>query len=157
MNTLLVVVDTQYDFMMPLGALYVPGAEKLIVPMIERVLSHNPRDVLFTMDTHCELDYYLSAEAKEFPKHCIAGTKGHENVLPMLGADRIRKRVFDVWKDIRCISYLKDRAKDYDDIEIIGVAADYCVMYAYEGFIERGFKARVNGDLTVGIKENPFL
>jgi nicotinamidase-related amidase len=44
----------------------------------------------------------------------------------------------------------------YDEIEIVGVAANYCVRYAYEGFKARGFNVTVRGDLTVGIKENPF-
>jgi len=153
MSKLLVVVDMQYDFVMPDGALYVPGAEKLLVPMIQHIMGNKACDVLYTMDTH---------EPGEgdpgFKAHCLVGTAGREVVVPMRGSDRVPKRVFDVWADPRSRGYLE---KYYpgrldDEIEIVGVAADYCVRYAYEGFKQRGFNVHVNPTLTVGIKENPF-
>jgi len=156
MSKLLVVVDMQYDFVMPDGALYVPGAEKLLVPMIQHVFSFDRQDVVFTRDTHHSRAYSTSVEAKEFPPHCLWDTKGHELLIPFRGSDRIDKTVFDVWADERCKPYLEWRAQRYDEIEIVGVAADYCVRYAYEGFKQRGFNVTVRGDLTVGIKENPF-
>jgi len=151
MSKLLVVVDMQYDFVMPDGALYVPGAEKLLVPMIQHVFSFDHRDVVFTMDTH-----YEGEGDPGFPPHCLWASKGWQSVIPQHDEPPYFKGVFDVWAAPGCTHRLAYKASRYDEIEIIGVAADYCVRYAYEGFKARGFNVTVRGDLTVGIKENPF-
>lgn len=152
MSKLLVVVDMQYDFVMPDGALYVPGAEKLVVPMIQHIMAYNAGDVVYTLDTH-----YEGEGDPGFAPHCLYGTVGHQSVLPMRGSDRIYKHQFDVWGNPKTALYMERRVPNHTEIEIVGVTADYCVRYAYEGFKQRGFNVRVNADLTVGIKENPFL
>ena len=80
---ILLVVDAQYDFMMPNGKLYVPGAEQLIVPMIE--LLANAKDkyhcVFFTQVLHYAWDYEGSEESKEFPLHCLAYSQGFNFVV----------------------------------------------------------------------------
>src|SRR5215217_6601613 len=55
MKNFVVVVDTQYDFMMPDGILYVKGAEETINPIFVYLASLNPETtsgVLFTFDMH---------------------------------------------------------------------------------------------------------
>jgi nicotinamidase/pyrazinamidase len=37
------------------------------------------------------------------------------------------------------------------DIEIVGVAADFCVHWAVEGFVKRGFNVTIKRDLVKGI------
>lgn len=154
---LLVVVDMQYDFVMPDGALYVPGAEKLILPIINKIFEYDAKDVIYTMDGHTPRLYARSQEAKEFPRHCLFGTKGQRLVVPCaLSSTIVHKGCFDVWHS-RNRHILARMCSCYDEVEIVGVAADYCVRYAYEGFIKRGVKAYVNPALTVGIKENPYV
>ena len=157
MTKLVVVVDMQYDFVMPDGALYVPGAEKLIVPMIQYLMKETfaGSQVIYTMDTHSKDNYHLTEESKEFPLHCNMDTIGWQNVLPIPGDAYIWvKNVFDPWADNG--RFVEQEFYDYD-VDIIGVAADYCVKYAYEGFKDRGFpNVRVIPELTVGIKENPY-
>src|SRR5262245_41096502 len=74
MKTVFVDIDTQIDFMFPAGALYVPGAERLL-PAIERLnrfaVEHGI-PVVSTTCSHGEND----DEFKEWPAHCIAGTPG---------------------------------------------------------------------------------
>ena len=58
MRTVFVDVDTQLDFLYPVGALYVPGAER-IVPVLERLNRYAAArgiPVLSTADAHAEND-----------------------------------------------------------------------------------------------------
>ena len=67
-------IDTQKDFMLKTGALYVPGAER-IIPKLRRLFDFaagNEISVISTMDTHTADD----SEFAEFPAHCVKGTDG---------------------------------------------------------------------------------
>src|SRR3954471_3052360 len=79
-----VVVDTQWDFMHADGALAVAGADAL-VPAAEAFLRSLTPDAtaggLFTFDTHEPEIYARSAEAEEFPPHCVKGSEGWANML----------------------------------------------------------------------------
>ncbi|MGH9783279.1 MAG: cysteine hydrolase family protein, partial [Terriglobia bacterium] len=71
-------VDTQADFMLPGGRLYVPGAEKLL-PTLARLrdfAEQHDIPVLTSTDAH-------PTDAKEFeqwPPHCVRGTPGQLKV-----------------------------------------------------------------------------
>jgi nicotinamidase/pyrazinamidase len=76
--TVLFDVDTQNDFLLPVGALHVPGAEKLI-PTFERIYElarHRNIPVISTVDAHTERD----PEFAIWPPHCVAGTLGQAKV-----------------------------------------------------------------------------
>lgn len=183
MKNFVVVVDTQYDFMMPDGILYVPGAEETIVPIIQ-YLSELKREttygVLFTNDCHTRFDYYESAESKQFPIHCEVGTKGYINIINVEVLDDGIKRLslekdeFDMWgfegnytineTDLfgssldnvdGPVKYFFDEdfqeQTDVEIIDIIGVALNFCVKQAVDGFVKRGFKVRLHTSMTRGI------
>jgi nicotinamidase/pyrazinamidase len=148
MKKIVIVVDTQADFMNADGALSVAGADALAAPMNAWLAALRPDDtaaVLFTFDTHFADTYPLSEEAKEFPIHCLRETPGWHNVLdagrvdPAIPAYRLEKGVFAMWQE------------DGLSVEPIGVAADYCVRWAIDGLIERGFSVTVPEALTRGI------
>src|SRR5882672_12143184 len=96
------VVDAQVDFMRPHGKLYVPGAEAIIRPLQDYISGLNSRGVLFTYDTHREGEYEASAEANEFPIHCIHDSDGWGLAVEPTGtrvpAFTLEKGVFDMWK-----------------------------------------------------------
>lgn len=46
------------------------------------------------------------------------------------------------------------KAHGVDTVTVIGVAADYCVMWAIRGLLERGFKVEVVEHLTAGIQRD---
>jgi nicotinamidase/pyrazinamidase len=46
------------------------------------------------------------------------------------------------------------KAHDVDTVTVIGVAADYCVMWAIRGLLDRGFKVEVVEHLTAGIQRD---
>lgn len=87
MKTVFVDVDTQFDFLYPSGALYVPGAEG-IVPALEhlhRYAAGHGIPVVSTTDAHAEDD----PEFASWPPHCIAGTIGQHKPAATLLEKRV--------------------------------------------------------------------
>jgi len=176
MARFVIVVDTQRDFMAADGALSVPGADALVGPMqgwLRGLDAETTAGVLFTFDTHLPDIYAGSAEAEAFPLHCVRGTAGWANMLdaalvdPAIPVWRIEKGVFDMWAepgltigDARSPdgpAFPRDRfvddlkARGIDEVTVIGVAADYCVRWAIDGLVARGFRVTVPAALTRGI------
>jgi nicotinamidase/pyrazinamidase len=184
MKKFLVVIDTQYDFMMADGKLPVPGAEEIIVDGIGMLANLDPQvydGVLFTFDTHEPTVYAKSPEAEQFPIHCVKGTPGWENVFNInlvdldVGTWTLEKGVFNMWEEPSELIMIEDgdptnhwKRDDFfgdiredaepgiidprtHEIEIMGVAADFCVFWAIQGFVDRGFKVTILGGLTKGI------
>ncbi|HEY0314454.1 MAG TPA: isochorismatase family protein [Allosphingosinicella sp.] len=171
-----IVVDTQRDFMAADGALSVAGAEAL-VPAAEHFLAAlRPEDtagILFTYDTHEPEVYANSPEAEQFPPHCVKGSAGWDNMLSPDTVDdaipvyRLEKGVFDMWAEPDIVLCDERRAEapplprdafferlrrdGVRDVTVIGVAADYCVKWAVEGLLARGFDVTVPESLTRGI------
>ena len=177
MARFVVVVDTQWDFMAAEGALSVAGAEALVTPMQAWLSALAPDEVagvLFTFDTHFVETYATSPEAQMFPIHCVRGTRGWGNMLdvalvdPAIPAWRIEKGVFDMWAEpglaiedarepnqptIEREAFFADlAARGVTDVAVIGVAADYCVRWAVDGLLARGYAVTVPAALTRGIE-----
>lgn len=177
MARFVVVVDTQWDFMASEGALSVAGADALVAPMqawLSALPAADTAGVLFTFDTHFRETYAASPEAAMFPIHFVRCTKGWGNMLdvalvdPAIPAWRIEKGVFDMWAEPGlAIEDARDEgqptvsredffgglaARGATDVTVIGVAADYCVRWAVEGLIARGFAVTVPAGLTRGIE-----
>ena len=74
MSALFIDVDTQLDFLYPAGALYVPGAERLIPALghLTRYAAGHRIPLVSTVDAHTEND----PEFQSWPKHCVAGAAG---------------------------------------------------------------------------------
>ena len=182
MKKFLVVVDTQYDFVMPGGALYVKDAEQIIVPGIEFLANLKPEEyegVLKTFDTHVPDAYEGSPESELFPIHCVEGTPGWENVFNkhLINSDikvwEMTKGVFNMWEEDYLPLFREGRQGDasqnefsyrdefferlkddgIDTIQVFGVASDFCVKWAVDGFVKRGFKVEVIEHLCRGINE----
>lgn len=176
MRRFVIVVDAQGDFIRADGALPVPGADALVAPMNAWLAALRPEDtagVLFTFDTHDEAIYRGSPEAEQFPIHCVRGTPGWNTVLDSGAIDaaiplyRLEKGVFDMWAEADvAIADMRDahaprmpreaffdrlRAGGITQVAVIGVAADFCVRWAVQGLIERGFEVVLPQDLTRGI------
>ena len=193
-NKLLLVVDTQVDFVMPAGALYVPGAEAIIEPGIAFLAQLDSRDyaaALFTFDSHDE-SFAGSPEnvgdpaagVPGFPMHCAVGTPGWQNVFnPALvpepiGLFQLHKGVFDMWEQqagkvpvqplaramptVTPGSAACDRDTFFRSVlpsevrtaTVIGVASDFCVKWAVNGLLERGYAVEIVAHLTRGIERD---
>src|SRR5215468_8874084 len=71
-------VDTQADFMLPGGKLYVPGAEKLL-PHIKKLTDAARRGEAFLVSHGC-FHSPDDPEFEVFPPHCVKDTPGCEFV-----------------------------------------------------------------------------
>ncbi|AMK17248.1 MULTISPECIES: cysteine hydrolase family protein [Sphingobium] len=174
MTGFVIVVDMQRDFVAADGALPVAEAEAIVSPMkawLARLRTEDVAGVLFTADTHVPEIYVASAEAEQFPPHCEKGTPGWENVLdpdaidPAVPVYLLEKGVFDMWAEPgltvtavatgeqvpRDTYFAKLKARGVTEVTVIGVAADYCVRWAIEGLVARGFTVEVPMGLTRGI------
>lgn len=171
-----IVVDMQGDFVHADGALPVPGAQAIVAPMQDWLNALDPAltaGVLLTFDTHQPEIYAGSPESEEFPIHCMKGTAGWESVLdastidPLIPIYTLEKGVFDMWAEPGLAmepargaqgeptgrdSFFSDLAgSGVETVTVVGVAADYCVRWAMEGLLARGFRVDLPASLTRGI------
>ena len=171
-KTIFVDIDTQYDFMDPRGALYVPQAEE-IVPNLQRLFAAATQyniPVLSTADYHTPDDPEFTTYG--FPAHCVAGTPGQQRLAATLLADRaivdpeeridqverllerhsqviLRKRMLDVWTNASAPRLLeKAHAEAW---YVFGVATDYCVKSAALGLAKAGKRTYVVADAVKAI------
>lgn len=123
MSKVLIVVDMQNDFVD--GTLGTKEAEYIVPSVISKVETavNNNNKVVFTKDTHYS-NYLNTTEGKNLPvEHCIKGSKGWE-IIP--GLTRYAKNVIE--KNTFGSINLPDEVKDYDEIELIGLCTDICVI-----------------------------
>ncbi len=124
---LLVVVDMQNDF--TTGALKNDEAVK-VIPNIARKIEQSEKSgdtVVFTRDTHTD-DYMETQEGKNLPvKHCVKGTLGWE-IVPQLKMYTYRKRIFDkpCFGSMELAMFAHEKC--FDEVELIGVCTDICVI-----------------------------
>lgn len=138
---IIVVVDMQNDFIT--GSLGSPEAVEVKDKMIRylREQDYDNTKVIFTIDTHHE-DYLESYEGKKLPiPHCIIGTEGWEineelcDSVPFDSKETQFKQTFgsldltETVMDTILNAYLESNTENFlDEIEIIGVCTDICVV-----------------------------
>lgn len=146
------IVDMQNDFVLPNGKLSVPGADAIIKPTNEFLASNRFDKIIATFDTHYAKSYWHSAESKQFPIHCVYGTHGWKLAINVPDFTAVRKGRFSVWDSPRKIERQLDGfSPDNTDVFVIGVASDFCVRYAVDGYLKRGYRVVVISDLCRGI------
>jgi nicotinamidase/pyrazinamidase len=155
-NICFVDIDTQRDFMLSGGALYVPGAERMI-PKLRRLIDFarkNDISILSSVDAHVLND----PEFRQFPAHCIQGTEGQRKlddtllprplIFPNKPVDRnfqdavrkhqqiiVEKQTLDVFSNPvteRLFRVLPPHAI------VFGVTTEYCVKLACLGIRRLG-------------------
>jgi nicotinamidase/pyrazinamidase len=148
-------VDTQADFMLPGGKLYVPGAEKLL-PKIEKLTDAARSGHSFLVSHGC----YHSLDDPEFalfPPHCIKGTPGSEFVTQAMTDSVVRvpnddaglprelweykqilleKQTLDIFES-RHAAAVVERLPREAEFLVFGVVTEYCVRLAAKGLLER--------------------
>ena len=138
-------VDTQVDFMLPTGSLYVPGAEQ-IVPNLQRLMTFaraHGIPVLSSADAHPPDDPSFA----EWPPHCVVGTPGQRRipetqfpsptVIPnepgafrppreWPGQTIVEKQAYDVSTNVNFDALLASLGRRR--FVVFGVATEYCVL-----------------------------
>lgn len=127
MRKLLVVVDMQNDFVH--GSLGSEEARKIECNVVNKIRDFDG-DVVVTMDTH-DKNYLCTNEGKKLPvKHCIKLTDGWaltNEVNSALTAHHTYKTIFkETFGSLYLADYVAE--KDYEEIEMIGVCTDICVI-----------------------------
>lgn len=130
---ILIVVDMQNDFIdgalgTPEAAAIVPNVKKKIKDYFERMDA-----IVFTQDTHFK-GYLDSHEGKYLPiPHCVWGSDGwkipRDIDYPYLR--HLDKYTFGytMWGSLRlAVNGLEYTIRSFDDIEIIGLCTDICVV-----------------------------
>jgi len=129
----LIVVDMQNDFVS--GALGTKEAQSIEPHVVEKILNFDG-EIYFTLDTHQE-NYLETQEGQRLPvPHCIAGTEGWTPTAAVWMA-LMNRNVADekhmVCKDIFGSKELpfrlhEDLGEDIDEITLIGLCTDICVI-----------------------------
>lgn len=161
MRAVFVDVDTQLDFLFPAGALYVPGAERILpaIGQLNRYAEAQGIPVLSTADAHTENDPEFAA----WPPHCVAGTLGQRKPAATLLGNRVvipnrdagadfdsasqyivEKQTIDVFETKtmrRVLDWLRA-----DRFVVYGVVTEICVISAVRGLLGPGKQVVVIAD-----------
>lgn len=124
MSKVIVVVDMQNDFVD--GSLGTAEAQAMLPRLVEKLSQERSADLVFTMDTHLE-NYLQTAEGRKLPvEHCIRGSQGWE-IVPQL-KDFVRRAKAVVEKPTFGSTKLPEVVAPYDEIELVGLCTDICVI-----------------------------
>ena len=164
-------VDTQQDFMLPGGKLYVPGAEK-IIPNIKRLVDEAREGRVLLISSACR-HLPNDPEFETFPRHCVRGTPG-ERIIPQGLAQKVHsvpndgsaklpssildnqqlileKQTLDVFSNPHTEAIVNRLGKGTEYL-IFGVVIEHCVYLAAKGLIGRGHKVSIVKDAVETLK-----
>jgi nicotinamidase/pyrazinamidase len=154
-RTALIVVDVQNDFADPEGSLYVAGGEA-VVPFVNgqvEAARAAGATVIYTQDWHPPSTPHFAKDGGIWPVHCVAGTWGAELHPDLLvrgaivhkgagGEDgysgfTMRDPVSGATLPTELDGLL--RGADVDEVVVVGLATDYCVLATALDARERGY------------------
>jgi nicotinamidase/pyrazinamidase len=168
-------VDTQVDFMLPDGKLYIPGAADAAPSMARLVAAARAAGLphVASADDHELTDEEISDEPdyeRTYPPHCLRGTRGARKVPETDQADPVPlaltavparffagrefvllKKSFDVFTNPNADSLLT--ALDPEEIVLFGVATDVCDDAAIRGLLARGRRVVFVEEAARGLDE----
>jgi nicotinamidase/pyrazinamidase len=161
----LIIVDVQNDFCEG-GSLAVAGGAAVARAISERLAGggQDYAHVVATKDFHVDPGSHFSDHpdyAASWPRHCVAGTPGAD-FHPDLDTSAVEAVFF---KGAHAAAYsgfegadetgtpLADwlRGHGIDEVEVAGIATDYCVHATAADAARAGFATRVLLDLTAGV------
>jgi nicotinamidase/pyrazinamidase len=159
MKTVFFDIDTQIDFVYPAGALYVPGAER-IVPAIAQLNRRAPL-VISTMDAHSEDD----PEFQIYPHHCVVGTVGQQKPAATLSENRavvpaasgglqqliLEKQQLDCFTNPHLLPLLAEL--NADRYIVYGVVTEICVRFAAFGLLKTGKRVELVTEAVMALDE----
>ncbi|GAB3396574.1 isochorismatase family protein [Amycolatopsis echigonensis] len=162
MGTALIVVDVQNDFCEG-GSLGLPGGAAAATAISRRMADGGYAHIVATRDHHIDPGDHFS-DTPDFntswPPHCIAGTAGASfhselDVVPV-------EAVFSKGEYSAAYSGFEGksgdgktleewlRAHEVTDVDVVGIATDFCVRATALDAAGAGFNVHVLLDLTVG-------
>ncbi|HTR63789.1 MAG TPA: cysteine hydrolase family protein [Candidatus Binataceae bacterium] len=172
-TTIFYDVDTQRDFLLPGGALYVEGANRIIPALAEMtsIARHNNIRIVCSVDRHFAEDPELKHNGGQYDDHCMDGTTGQKKIpeteplnplyipnhplspgeiqaaLAHKGEIVFEKQEFDVFIGNRhAQAVLRMLLEPYRDVVVYGVYTEVCVARAVEGLAKLGPKLTIVTD-----------
>jgi nicotinamidase/pyrazinamidase len=177
-TTLFYDVDTQQDFLLPEGKLYVPNAER-ILPQLERLTRFARQQgigIAGSVDRHFSTDPELDRNGGAYPEHCMDQTVGQQKVsvtapqhpicidnrdytetelheiLQRKGELYIEKQRFDVVTGNRNTLRVFDHILcGKADVVVYGVVTEVCVDQAITGLKDRPVHVHVPLDAIAAL------
>jgi nicotinamidase/pyrazinamidase len=161
-------VDTQLDFMYPAGALYVPGAEKIVeqIAALNRFAGAQEIPLVSTMDAHTEND----PEFQAWPPHCVAGCIGQHKPESTLLSRRVilpntpgvvdtesaqqillEKQTFDCFTNVNLARLLDQLGAER--YVVYGVVTEICVRLAAWGLLKPGKRVELVSDAVRSLSD----
>ncbi|HZP44148.1 MAG TPA: cysteine hydrolase family protein [Candidatus Binataceae bacterium] len=164
-------VDTQRDFLLPEGALSVPGAERIIPRLAEltQLARRLKLRIIASTDCHQATDPELQRNGGQYPDHCMVATAGQRKIdetAPLkpiyvpnrrLTSDEIdailahrgeivfEKQQFDVFAGNVNANFLLPRLlQNYADVVVYGVYTEVCVRDALAGLLKTKTNLRLH-------------
>lgn len=152
MNKMLLIIDCQYDFIN--GSMGIKGSEEMVQRLAEYVKEHGKdyKILGFSADWHPYNHCSFTKEGGLWPVHCIPYTRGgalYESLTDAAYSTGVPVHVFEKGNDSRWEEYslfgnklsterVKQLVKEnnIEQIEICGIAAEYCVKESIEGAIK---------------------
>lgn len=150
----LIIIDVQKDFLSK-GSLAIKGAEE-VIPYINSIMDQYEL-VVGSIDWH-PIDHY-SFQAK-WPAHCVQDTEGAE-LADELDEEKIKK-IFKkgLEKNSHGYSAFDSELADYlwgkgiEEIDLVGLATDFCVKATAIDGKKNGFKVTVHRQGVRAIGDN---
>lgn len=159
----LIIVDVQNDFCEG-GSLAVSGGAA-VARAINGLLADVGRygHVVATQDCHVDPGPHFSDQpdyVDSWPRHCVAGTAGADfhpdldttgiEAVFTKGAHSAAYSGFEGTCDgVGLADWLRSRG--VDEVDVVGIATDYCVRATARDAVRAGFATRVLVDLTAGV------
>jgi nicotinamidase/pyrazinamidase len=160
----LIIADVQNDFCEG-GSLALTGGAALARAITEYLdTDRGYRHVVATQDYHIDPGDHFSDDpdyVSSWPPHCVAGSPGAD-FHPDLGTGRIeavfRKGAYSAGysgfegaddSDTLLGPWLRQRR--IDEVDLVGIATDFCVRRTAEDAVRHGFATRVLLDLTAAV------
>ncbi len=145
----LIIVDMIHDFVD--GKFGSEGAKKIVGKIAEKVEEFRKRGVVvYLKDSHNKGD----EELRVWSEHAMRGTWGSEIVEELAPKEEdivVEKTTYDGFLFTGLGDILKN--KNVDEVFIVGVATDICVMHTAFGAFVRGFKVNIIEDLCAGTSQ----
>ena len=160
----LIVVDVQRDFCEG-GSLAVEGGSEVAQKITDLLVEHDYDHVVATKDYHIEPADHFSEHPDyqdSWPPHCVVGTAGaefHPAFNPVLAEAVFHKghysAAYSGFEGFHSDdgTALTDwlRARGVDEVDVVGIATDYCVKATAAEAVAAGFATRVLLDFTAGV------
>jgi nicotinamidase/pyrazinamidase len=161
----LIIVDVQNDFCEG-GSLAVAGGAAVARAISDHLAAGSPgyAHVVATKDYHVDPGSHFSDHpdyAASWPPHCVAGTPGAE-FYPDLDTSAV-EAVFRKGEHAAAYSGFEGvddrgtpladwlRGHGVDEVDVVGIATDYCVHATAADAVRAGLRTRVLLDLTAGV------